>query len=123
MTLDEVKQVFFNEFSSVKGKFQIVDLPVKEANKAHDLADRPGVYVYWKDNQVIKVGRHMTNARTRSLEHIRDNTGNEMALLKDDPDCRILFFTVGKDDYHWIATPEIFLEVKLDPKIKSGRLG
>ena len=123
MTIDEVKKVFFQEFGPVRDKFEVVDLPVTEAYKQHDLADCPGVYVYWKDNQIIKVGRHMTNARTRALEHIRDNTGNEMALLKDDPGCRLIFFTVGKDEYHWTATPEIFLEVKLNPRIRSGRLG
>jgi hypothetical protein len=26
-------------------------------------------------------------------------------------------------DYHWVAALEIFLEVNLDPVIKSGRVG
>ena len=123
MKKEEIKKIFFDEFGPVFSKFKIVEISITQAQSFHEEGDRPGVYVYWKDNQVIKVGRHLVNAKTRALEHIRDNTGGEMALLKNDPNCHLILFTVEKNNFHWAATPEIFLELKLNPRIKSGRLG
>ena len=123
MTIEEVKKIFYDEFGPVISKFEIVDIPLAQVQSFHEAADRPGVYVYWKDNQVIKVGRHLVNAKTKALEHIRDNTGGEMAQLKDDPGCHLILFTVDQKDFHWTATPEIFLDLYLNPKIKNGRLG
>lgn len=123
VTLEEVKEVFSDEFRPILSKFEILDIPITKAKSFHEAGDRPGVYIYWKNNQVLKVGRHLVNARTRALEHIRDNTGGEMDRLDNDPNCHLILFTVDKSDLHWAATPEMFLELRLSPKFKSGRLG
>ena len=36
----------------------------------------PGVYVFYLDNKIIKVGRHLKNSRKRAYQHITDNTKN-----------------------------------------------
>ena len=123
MKIEEIKQIFQDEFAPVFSKFEIIAFPITQANNFHESTDRPGVYVYWKEDKVIKVGRHLVNARKRALEHIRDNTGGEMASLRNDLNCWLILFTVDQNEYHWAATPEMFLEMKLNPKIKSGRLG
>jgi hypothetical protein len=57
--IEEIKQVFHDEFAPVYSKFDIIDLPITQFNNFHESADRPGVYVYWKEDRVIKVGRHL----------------------------------------------------------------
>lgn len=124
MQIQEIKMVFDREFWSVAGKFDTIFLHGNEAWESQDLrVARPGVYIWWKDGQVLKVGRNLTNARKRALEHVRDDTGRSMAILKDDPKVQLILFTVHPKDYHWVAAVEIYLENELSPKIKSKRQG
>jgi len=120
-----VVEIFKKEFDSVCEKFFIYDLALNEAAScAEEHVWKPGVYVFWRPAGVVKVGRHLTNARKRALEHIRDNTGGSMAELADDPDARLILFTLkDPENMHWAAAVEIFLERELKPEIRSGRLG
>ena len=115
--------------AALENRFAIHDLTLDVASEATDAdLNRPGVYVYWKEALgVIKVGKHQTNARVRSLEHIRDNTRNEhlqMADLAGDPLCHILLFTVPRnEDIYWLLSLEAFFEWNLQPAIRAGRVG
>ena len=126
MDTPEIKDIFEAEFQSVRSKFAIYDLPLSEAEhsqKPHIW--KPGVYVFWHpDCAVVKVGRHLTNSRKRAFEHLRNNTGGKMAVLKDDKEARLLLFNVKESrDKHWVAALEVFFEERLSPEISSGRLG
>lgn len=120
----EIQRVFEREFWHVAGKFDILLLNGTEAWKSQDLrVARPGVYVWLNAGQVMKVGRHLTNARARALEHVRDNTGQQLAALKDAPETQLMLFTVVNEDRHWAAALEIYLENRLEPVVRSKRQG
>lgn len=125
MEIQEVIKTFNAEFSAIADKFCIYDLPLSTvATCTEEHVGKPGVYVYWKSSQVIKVGRHLTNARKRALEHISANTGGTMAELIHDSEVRLILFSLTDiEDKHWPAAVEIFLERKLKPLIPAGRLG
>lgn len=101
----------------------IINLSTSKKNYIY----HPGVYVFFLEGAVIKVGRHLTNSRKRALEHIRDNTKNdefEMAYLKENVRAKVLLFNLeNPEDYHWSASAEMFLEKRLNPIIKSKRQG
>lgn len=126
MTLEEVYRSFETEFAPHRSKFSVVALSLHdEKHKNNAAIFRPGVYVWWHPNEgVLKVGRHLTNAYKRALEHIRDNTGQGMKHFGGDPSTQLLLFTVPRDDdKHWVAALEIFLETRARPKIHADRLG
>ncbi|MFC1580074.1 hypothetical protein ACFL4N_04110 [Thermodesulfobacteriota bacterium] len=124
--IEEIKAKFKTEFGPIADKFHFYNFDLMDQkNYQGDFIWKPGVYVFWSPEcSVIKVGRHLTNALKRALEHIRDDTGGEMRSLETDPSARLLLFNV-KDtkDKHWVAALEIFFELNLKPKIQSGRLG
>ncbi|GGG39836.1 hypothetical protein GCM10011414_06620 [Croceivirga lutea] len=129
MITSKIKASFQEEFGSITHLFTIIEEPLSSlaaCTKTH--VYNPGVYVFVLDNQVIKVGRHLTNSRKRALEHIRDNTSGkgvfQMKSLADKPETKVILFNVSDPkNYHWVAAVEIYLENKLEPLIKSGRTG
>ena len=130
MDIKEVTEIFEQEFSIIKEKFSCHDLLFSDGKcPFHEKYIAPGVYVFWKDYKVWKVGRHLINSRKRALQHITDNTCSKdktyrMEDFAKDMNAHLLLFNVMKEtDRHWVAALEIFLESKLDPAIKSGRLG
>ena len=82
----EIERVFEREFGPVAGKVDRLLLSYDQAVKSQDQRiARPGIYVWLKGNQVIKVGRSFTNACKRALEHIRDNTEGTMKEMEGNP--------------------------------------
>ena len=128
MNKEKIIQIFEKEFLLISDKFTIIEGSINTISKSSEqYIYHPGVYVFYQNAGVIKVGRHLTNSRKRALEHIRENTKNdvlEMKSLDKSPDSRILLFNV-KDtiDNHWVAALEIYLEKELNPIIKSKRQG
>jgi hypothetical protein len=126
----DIEQAFRREFGPLANKFVIDRITLDQAEACERRSvDRAGVYVFWKAEWgVIKVGKHLVNARTRALQHVEDNTRNdrlEMKTLRGDPSCYLLIFGIrNNDDAHWIASLECYLE-KLDPRpvIPSRRSG
>ena len=119
-----IRSHFDREFSHVADKFETFDLK-KPDWRNHELlaAARPGVYV-WVDaakDGVMKVGLSLVNARARALQHLRDDTGGQMAAMADNPEARLVLYTLGEDDKHWAAALEIYFERELRPKIASLR--
>ena len=125
MDTQEIVQAFEREFGGLATKFQVLELRGPDAETASDpRVARPGVYVHWKDGVVFRVGRSLSNARKRALQHFPDNTGHSMAALKDDRAAKLLLFTVEReDDCHWIAALKLFFERCLKPVIPPGRRG
>lgn len=120
-----IRELFENEFGTITEKFFIQDVAVCNASaSAAEFVAHPGVYVFWRPGRVIKVGRHLTNARKRAMEHISCNTGGSMGELIRNPDARLTLISLkNPQDRHWAAAVEIFLEVKLSPEVRAARLG
>ncbi len=132
--IEEIIKVFKTEFEPIIDKFEIIKVlngksftrkNVSEASL--DFIYYPGVYVFYGDNKIWKVGRHLTNSRMRAIQHIDANTGNKaykIKQLKEIADAEIILFNVkNMEDNHWVAAVEIFLERKLNPIIPSKRNG
>lgn len=124
-TREEIIDIFKKEFFHCERKFKIFDITMDNAKTETAIGVvTSGVYVFWKADQVIKVGRSLVNTRKRALEHIRDNTGKTMEKLKEDKDAHLLLFNVpDKNDIHWVAALEVFFEERLAPQIPSKRRG
>lgn len=125
--MNQIKEIFRTEFSKISDKFQIIEenvnvLPYSEK----EFISMPGVYVFFNKNRIIKVGRHLKNSRKRAYEHITSNTKNdqvEMKNLGSEEEAKVILFNVkNPKDFHWVAAVEIFLELQLQPIIKSQRL-
>ncbi|MEM1407092.1 MAG: hypothetical protein AAGG59_09980 [Bacteroidota bacterium] len=121
---------FTKEFSSIKDKFEIIKLIdgkrslsykeiefLKLPSSDNNLVWHPGVYIFFASGKPLRVGRHLANSRYRVLENLKQNTRNELASVwdvKDAPDGEIVLFNViDRDDYHWVAAVEIFMEKTL----------
>lgn len=123
-----IEDIFLPEFCSIKSKFHLLDIPVSSllASK-EDYISNPGVYVFYIGDQVIKVGRHFINSRRRACQHIQDNTKVdqfEMKFLQSNPLAKVLLINLKEPtDFHWSSAVEIYLEINLNPLIRTKRLG
>ena len=125
--MEKIIETFELEFNSISDKFEIIEENVRNLpNSKKEFIHNPGVYVFFNNNGIIKVGRHLKNSRKRAYEHIIANTKNnsiEMKNLPDFPDSKVLLLNVkNKNDIHWVAAVEIFLEIQLKPLIRTKRL-
>ncbi|HRG37295.1 MAG TPA: hypothetical protein PK289_02085 [Bacteroidia bacterium] len=121
-----IKQVLNLYFTSYADKFTITTIPVKEARHTNNpLVIRPGIYIFWTENTIWKVGKHLINVRKRSLQHIGDNTKSgiyEMNSLEENPQAFITYLTINSnEDEYWIPSLEMLCEMKLSPLIRSKR--
>ena len=97
-TPEKIKQLIRKEFKNHWNEFEFSSYPVTDAQiQGNSSLEQAGVYVYWRHNEVIKVGKSNVNARKRACEHLWDNTISkdgtlEMKNLKNDPETFILFF-------------------------------
>jgi len=129
MQVNEIHDIFINEFGDLSAYFKCFELSVEEARVSDEQCIwNPGVYVWWHPKKgVIKVGRHLTNSRKRALEHIEANTAGQIRELAEDAQTRILLFNLIDTDkelkLHWVAALEIYFEHKLNPSIPSKRTG
>lgn len=54
------------EFGPIYEQFRAINVTLDKARAAdEEFIWHPGVYVFWNSSEVIKVGRHFTNARKR----------------------------------------------------------
>ena len=123
MEIKNIINLFKTEFSALIEKFDYMDLNGVAIRESQDpRTAQAGVYIFYKDGEVLKVGKSLSNARKRALQHFRDNTGKIMKDLDGDPELHLLLFTVDKrENEHWVIALEDFFEWKLDPKIRSER--
>jgi hypothetical protein len=128
--IENVKSVFLEEFKPIKDVFEIDILSYEEATDMNVKINRPGVYIFVNDKEVIRVGRSLYNAQSRSLEVIKyfkkysedDNTeGKKMHNFITNPSNRIIYITVENDKFYWTKTLESYLEDKLKPLIETSR--
>jgi hypothetical protein len=141
MEIDEIIALFNKEFVCLKHKFVTIKLleggkRSMDYNTIHHLQLpednpqyiwKPGVYVFYANKRVYRIGRHLENSRLRVMQHIKADTGNEEHRVSDlirYDDQEILLFNVKTlEDCHWVAALEIFLEDRLNPLIPSKRRG
>ncbi len=134
--IEEIENIFNREFKTISNKFKVIRVlrgkpfNVENILKAKDednLIWHPGVYVFYGDGKVWKVGRHLTNSRKRVVEHITAETRTPEHNIKDLENISdaevILFNVIDSKDYHWVAAVEIYLENELKPLIPSKRTG
>ena len=125
-TKEEIIELFKNEFGHFPDIFKISILSIEEAKNSNKEIERPGVYIFWGNNDIIRVGRSLYNARSRSNEVIKyfdlypDDKGI-MREFQNDPASKIIYITVADDKFYWVKSYESFLELKLDPNIKTAR--
>jgi hypothetical protein len=130
--LKPVKSVydkFYQEFGFLNNRINIILLSIDEAKESQESEiAMPGVYVFWRGNEIIKVGRHLLNSRKRALEHLGENTSydqDQKALFQEcfDQGGIVLINCKNAQDYHWTAAIEMYLERELQPRIMSKRTG
>ena len=123
MEIKYIFDVFKTELSALIKRFDYIDLAGAAIRESQDpRISRAGVYIFYKDGEVLKVGKSLSNARRRALEDFRDNTGKIMKNLDGDSGLHLLLFTVDKrENEHWVIALEDFFEWKLKPKIRSER--
>lgn len=99
----------------------------KDKRFIDDFIWHPGNYIFWRNNELIRVGRALDNARKRALvyETISDKLKNVVDYLKQDVENTkvILISCKNEKDNHWAAAIEIFMDLKLNPTYKSKRIG
>lgn len=140
MTKQEIIEIFYEEFSFVKDKFEIIDLlendsPMDSNTIRHlelpstdyNIVWHPGVYVFFGNKNTYRVGVSIINSRARVMEHLVAGTsknGYSIWDINEYSDKSILLFNVKEiKDRHWLLAMEAFLEETLKPLIKSGRIG
>ncbi len=124
--MQKITDTFAKEFGFLQSKFIIIEENLNDlANSKKDCVYHPGVYIHHRGDDIIKVGRHLTNSRKRALEHITSNTKNEQIEMKDlkkDSNSKVTLLNVrDPEEYHWVAAIEIYMENNLNPIIKSKR--
>jgi len=125
-SVKRITQLLKQEYGPMSDRINIHDLSIKQAtDKTNADIAKPGVYVFWEaPNSVIKVGKHFQNCRKRALEHINDNTADEMKSFNEKSSVRLLLFTVESgNDLHLVSGLETFFETRLQPIIRSRRIG
>ena len=97
MEIKKIIDAFKSELSALIGKFDYMDLNGVAIRESQDPSiARAGVYIFYKDGEVFKVGKGLSNARKRALQHFGDNTGKIMKELDGDSELHLLLFTVDK---------------------------
>jgi len=150
MTLENLIQNYFNtEFKHFNTDFNIFLLKASSRKEVHHLPDvihkwngkklhritltkqindneisMPGVYVFWNNGEVLRVGRSLTNTRKRAMDYYDKSVQFRNELLKDNKNLRLMLLNVKtKKLLHWAAALEIYFEDNLNPKIKAKHRG
>jgi len=126
-----MKGAIGTDYGFLFDKLVIVELLVSEIrNISTPDANLPGVYVHYSPSLgFVKVGKSQNNSRTRSIDHLHDNTKTRdkkygMAQLNNETGAKIFLFNVrSREDIHWLLGLEYYMEEKLKPLIASDRRG
>ncbi len=135
MKVEEIIALFEKEFKHQLHLFEVIKLlentrpldiktieHIALPSEAYNRVWYPGVYVFFGYGSPYRVGRHLANSRFRVIQHLKASTGNANANVWDiqqADDREILLFNVkDRNDYHWVAALEIFLENALKQQLK-----
>jgi hypothetical protein len=140
MIKEKIISAFENEFSSIKEKFEIMDLLASKRKMDSDTIENimlpseennivwhPGVYFFLGNDSFYKVGVSLQNSRARVMQHLdactaRDGYG--IWDINDYDDKSILLINVkDKRDRHWLLAIEAYFEEHMKPLIRAGRIG
>lgn len=59
---DKIKPLFEKEFSFINNRFSFNQFPVTKKVNGDEI-NKPGVYIFYKGNQIWKVGKSLSNAK------------------------------------------------------------
>lgn len=119
-----IEGTFNNQFLFLKNKFVLNQLNILQnpIHQNYEFVTNAGVYIICFENEVYKVGRHLTNARKRAFEHFGVTKGLEECVK--NPKTEIYIYNVKDNtDNFWCSSLEIYLERELNPRVKSKRIG
>lgn len=138
MTKYDIIDIFNLEFYSIKDRFLFppvisVNDSENENSKKVSPYKKCGIYVFFNNDQPIKVGKNQENVLKRALCHIKDKTG-EKSFKEDNmgqysgSNTTFILFIIPKlqDDFFWLCSIEAYLEIELrkrDLKYKAFRIG
>lgn len=113
--LETLINSFEAEFGAIADKFEVLTPLHADRLSNNEMLCKPGVYVFYRNETIWKVGKHNINARKRALRHFRDDTGSNigkgMKKFENDPDMNlVLFLLKNEKDLHWIYALECFFE-------------
>ena len=120
-----IKTCLDEEFLHLKDKFELNEMEksVNKTDEKYKIATKPGIYIISCDNEILKVGRHFENAAKRAFEHFRDNTGFINEKTENKTTMIYIYNLKNRENDFWLPSLELYLEKKLEPKIKSKRNG
>jgi hypothetical protein len=119
---DKIINAFETEFGAIAQKFKIVD--GHAGKKPDDVnTNKPGVYAFYRGDEIWKIGKSNTDAYVRSQQHFRDDTGsiagNGMKQYAQDASMAYLLFVLpDENDIHWAYALEYFLETHFMDELK-----
>ena len=128
MSVDELITIFKKEFKDISTEFAILRIPLPEImDNKDDYVYHPGVYVFWYNDKIIRVGKSFSNSRKRASQHITDNTHNEKFSIAEIANHRdailILFNIIDQVNVHWVSALEVYFEKNLNIEIAPQRSG
>jgi hypothetical protein len=119
---DELRSIVDREFGAHSKRFKPVEMLLIDALAIPTPRVGRGVYVHLCRRGVVRVGKSSSrDACSRAIEHVRDDTGGQMACLRDDPSAKLMFFVADSKDEHWIVALETYLERELAPLVPARR--
>lgn len=126
-----INSIFNEEFGFLKSKFDCLAFSVTEIPKDNN-PYRAGVYIFYYDKKIWKVGKSNDNTIKRAIEHFTVDTGHRigkgMKKFENDSAMNLVLFLI-KDikDLHWVIALECFFEMRFRNEsileIPSARLG
>ena len=130
---EQILELVNNEFGEKANFFTPLKIWLNNRNgKEFEASKFPGVYVFLHDDVCIKVGKSLTNASKRALQHCgvddthsADDKWHMSELLNDDKTLLLVYALNQRESVHlhWVLALEYFLEQKLQPTIPSKRNG
>ncbi|MEH6538082.1 MAG: hypothetical protein V7719_16900 [Psychroserpens sp.] len=140
MTKDEILGVFHDEFDFISDKFELIDLLENGSKMDYDIIQylklpsdennivwHPGVYIFFGNANIYRVGVSMHNSRGRVMQHLKAETSKNGYSIWDidkyDDKSILLLNVKEKKNNHWLLAIEAYLEKELKPLIPSGRIG
>ena len=109
-----IDEIVKSEFGSIADRFETLLFSAGEKPSDKNV-HRPGVYIFYLEGKVWKIGKSNTDAYVRCLQHFRDDTGSNKGFglkqYENDYNMQIMLYLLKvTEDIHWLYALECFLE-------------
>jgi hypothetical protein len=136
--------IFKMKYQTLKGKYKLAQdtesmeiwdfehnkwSPMNNIEFIESFIWKPGNYLFWRNGEVIRVGRALDNARKRALVYLNDTPKikevYDYIQLDLENTYLILFSFKEERDRHWAAALEIYFDEheEIKPVKRSKKLG